>query len=78
MTTEALELEVERAWVALANLYGLRTLYLTSTNRLRWGWVADRAHEVTEVGTYTRAVPLQDFREDVFFAYEQSTGRRRA
>lgn len=81
MTCEALELEVERAWVSLSNLYGKknRTFFLTESGRLLSGWVTQRtSSDLIEVGTYTRAVPLADFRADVFFAFEQTKGRRRA
>lgn len=68
---DALELEVERAYVALSNAYRPRTMFLTRAG-LPWR----PADGLVEVGTYTKAVPLADFREDVFFAFEQSKGRR--
>lgn len=74
--SEALEIEIERAWVAMHRFSGERTLYLTDTGRLRWGWVADRASHAREVGTYTRSVPLEDLRADVFFIFESCKGRR--
>jgi hypothetical protein len=73
--SEALELEIERAWVGLAKVYGKRTLFLTEAGKLRWGWVADRTNHGREVGTYTRAVSLEDLRADVFFIFETSRGR---
>lgn len=78
MTVEALELEIERAWVAMANFSGQRTLYLCESGRLRWGWVVDRQAGAHEVGTYRQDVALSDLREDVFFIYETTHGRRRA
>jgi hypothetical protein len=72
----ALEIEIERGWVALCSSRRRRTVYLTSCNHLVWGDVAiERSHRSEEVGTYDTSVPLKDFRDDVFHVHD-NRGRR--
>lgn len=72
---QALEIEIERAWVLLGQRRGPCAVRLTRTGRLvgitRPSWSADGE----EVGTYTSAIGLAELREDVFFVYE-SRGRK--
>jgi len=72
---QALELEIERAWVLLGQKRGPCAVRLTRTGRIvgitRSSWSADG----DDVGTYTSAIGLAEFREDVFFVYE-SRGRK--
>jgi hypothetical protein len=71
--SEALELVVESAWLQLAELAPptARTLYLTPdakiTRFMRPGSV--------EIGTFTRAIHLADFRNEVFGVYDLMRGR---
>lgn len=72
---QALELEIERAWVLLGQRRGPCAVRLTRTGRLvgitRSSWSEDG----DDVGTYTSAIGLAELREDVFFVYE-SRGRK--
>lgn len=72
-TPEALELEIERAWVALCDCGRAQgwTIYLSPTGRLFRGSRSNYTLTAVEVGTYNKAVHLEDFREDVFHVYEQ-------
>lgn len=75
--SEALELEIEEAWLSLCKAYRPRTIYLTSGNRLLYGIRAQEAsHYAIEVGTFTRTIALADFRSDVFFVFDQRQGKR--
>lgn len=82
-TADLLGLEVERCWLALIEMSpkGQRTIFLTSCKRLISGFIAQHSMTNVEVGTYTRAISLAEFREDVEYAYEQlrrkSAGSRR-
>lgn len=70
--SEALELQIEDAWLALARLSPTRTrtLYLTVGRRVVWRPEDVRGFKSVEVGTYGRKVSLRDLREDVFYAHE--------
>lgn len=69
--SEALELQIEEAWVALTkmSLGRSRTLYLTRRRRVVWAANDRRATELVEIGTYTRSVALAELREDVFYSH---------
>lgn len=70
---EALEMELERCWCGLTKWPS--TVYLTPSGRLvptREG-VSNLGAE--EVGRYTKAVTLADFRGDVFHVFEAMTRR---
>ncbi|GAB3388207.1 hypothetical protein [Lysobacter fragariae] len=72
--SEALELQIEEAWVALTKMPPMRkrTLCLTRGRSIVWDRQSlDRHRHVVEIGTYTREVTLADFRDDVFYASEQ-------
>jgi hypothetical protein len=71
--SEALELEIERTWVALMHMRprGCRTLYLTRGRRLVWGDNAQRYRALIEIGTYQRTVTLTELREDVFWVNDR-------
>lgn len=70
---KALSIRLEDAWLALDGLRGgvKRTLHLTRTHHI--SALGDRAS--VEIGTFTRAVSLVDFREAVFAAFEELKGR---
>lgn len=72
---EALELEIERAWVLMGKSRGPFAVRLTQAGRIvgitRPSCLADGDY----VGTYTSAIGLAELREDVFFVYE-SRGRK--
>lgn len=74
-TREAIELEIENAWLELRVAVRPRTIFLTTTNRLVWGGAMRTTHAI-EVGTYNSNVRLLDFREDTFFALEHRGDRR--
>lgn len=73
MTAEALELEIERAWIALADRPAPRTCWLMPDHRIVFG--NGTPYQGREIGTYTRTVLLADFRADVFHVYECQRGR---
>lgn len=68
--TDSLAEQIESAWDSLTDQRKTRTYYLTDDGRLRYG---DGAHEV---GTFDSRVSLADFRESVFFVYEQTRRAR--
>lgn len=72
--SEALELEVERVWCALTHKPA--TLSLLPTGRIVQATEANACVRAEEIGRYTKAIALADFRADVFFAFEQTHGRR--
>lgn len=63
-----LEINIENAHGQLTRF--ARTIYITPTRRLVWGQHADAVDKRFEVGTYTKDVPLADFRGDVFDAWD--------
>ncbi|KRC35098.1 MULTISPECIES: hypothetical protein [unclassified Lysobacter] len=69
--SEALELQIEVAWVALTRMSvgRSRTLHLTRGRRVVWSANDRRATELVEIGTYTRGVSLAELREDVFYSH---------
>lgn len=75
--SEALELQIEEAWVQLTKMPAKRrrTLYLTSGRRIVYQAVDMRTKRLEEIGTYTRTVTLAVLREDVFWASEQMQGQ---
>lgn len=87
MSAETLEVMIETAWLQLARLHrdDTRTVFLSrySNGVVRISGTGRavnsdaRAHRC-EVGTYTRAATLQQFREDVFFVFDQMQGRKAA
>lgn len=88
MSAETLEVLIESAWLCLAALphHESRTIHLTryvngafrlvGMRKLR-GDDELRGHRY-EIGTYNRAATLQQFREDVFFVFDQMQGRKAA
>jgi len=77
--TDSLEHEIERAWNALLRTYRPRQLFLTEAGFIVWGERAQRSsHKLHEIGTFTRAISLADFREEVFYAFDQACGVRHA
>lgn len=73
--TEALEIEIERAWCALDSIpRRRRTLYLT-TGCFRLHWESYPPAGTVEVGTYSLSVSLEHLREDVFHEFEKLQGR---
>jgi hypothetical protein len=77
VSTDSLNLEIERAWLELLEMSprGKRTIFLTSCRRLVSGFIAQNSLTTREVGTYTRAISLEDFRADVFHVYGLVRGR---
>lgn len=74
-TVEALEIEIERAWCELSKWPA--TLHLTRSGRI----VPPGRNTSTgseEIGRYTKAVSLADFRGDVFHVFEAMTRRGHA
>lgn len=72
---ELIELAVEDAWDRLLRSAEPRTIYLTRGGQLAWGEKAAELHKAGAslwlVGTYSRDVSLADFREDVFWRWDQ-------
>lgn len=70
---QAMELQIEQAWVALTKMspQRRRTLFLTTGRRVVWKSNDVRASHLVEIGTYLKSVTLAELREDVFFANEQ-------
>lgn len=68
----AFEVEIETVWVRLTKLRGWtrKTVCLSpNTGQLVMRWPRKEPYE-NEVGTYTKAVTLADFRADAFHARE--------
>lgn len=71
----ALEWEIEQAWLSLTRAYRVRTIYLTSGNKLLWGTRGvEASHHSIEVGTFTNSISLADFRYEVFGVFDQRRG----
>lgn len=68
---QALELEIERAWVLLGQKRGPCAVRLTRTGRLVGLTPSNRSADGEEIGTYTGAVSLMAFRDDVFHVFEE-------
>lgn len=69
----AFEIEIEVCWTRLVSMpyYGQRTVCLSpKTGLLVTRWPREEAYP-GEVGTFTRAIGLQDFRDACFAAKEQ-------
>ena len=68
----ALELEIERMWLRLANVRQRpMAVFLTATGRLIDQQHASvRARDAAEVGRYNQRITLADFRDDVFHVWE--------
>lgn len=70
----AFEIEIETVWGRLK--WKPMTVCLSpQTGLLATRWPRDTPYP-GEVGTFTRAIPLADFRAECFFALEQARGRR--
>lgn len=70
---ESLEVQIENAWVELCESHRPIAFYLSPRGRLIRGIDRGaRSMSNTEIGTYTRSVRLEQFREDVFFVYEET------
>lgn len=68
-TNGALEIELEQTWCRLSAW--AREVWLTDTGRLvRPEIAAIHSGDVELVGTYTKSMPLERFRADVFEAFE--------
>lgn len=87
MSAESLELMIEGAWLKLERLSReeARTVYLARYQNGAWtisgacrSTRPATAVERCEVGTYSGAATLQQFREDVFFVFDQMQGRKAA
>lgn len=73
MTIDSLHLRSERAWCALQEIGGTRTLYLAPNQGLRWLKRHERGEPGwREVGTYRKSVALDQLIGDVFATYEES------
>lgn len=70
----SIEDQIEKTWDALCELgrdKTRRTLYLTRSRLIIGMDTPDRYPPgAVEIGTYTRTVKLEDFREDVFHAFD--------
>lgn len=70
----SLEVEIERAWLALGVIPA--RLYLTPENRIVARKGVDKSMETwAYIGTYTQAVPLNDLRADSFWTLERRCER---
>ena len=69
--TQALELEIERAWVLLGQKRGSCAVRLTRSGRLVGLTPSNKSADGEDVGTYTRSVSLMEFRADVFHVFEE-------
>lgn len=77
----ALEMRIEQAWLHLCSFARPTTnatLYLTRTGAI-YGFSQDRSNRdipfgARVIGTYNKAVLLQDFRDDVFHVYREMWG----
>lgn len=68
---QALEIEIEKAWVLLGAKSRPTEVRLTHTGRLVGLTASNHSAGGEDVGTYTRAVSLMAFREDVFYVFEE-------
>lgn len=70
----SLEVEIERAWFALGVIPA--RLYLTPENSIvARKWLVNSGVTWAYIGTYTKAVPLNDLRADVFWTLERRCER---
>lgn len=70
---ESLEVAIENAWLDLFEKRGAATFFVTPRGRLIRGIDhGGRNINNIEIGTYDKRVRLQDFRADVFEAYEEA------
>jgi len=70
----SLEVEIERAWLALGVIPA--RLYLTPENRIvARNWSAKSVDTWAYIGTYTQAVTLHDLRADAFWTLERRCER---
>ncbi len=70
----SLEVEIERAWLALGVIPD--RLYLTPENRIVARKGSAKAVETwSYIGTYTQSVPLHDLRADSFWTLERRCER---
>lgn len=67
----ALELEIEKAWVLIGQRRKPCAVRLTRTGRLVGLTPSNRSADGEEVGTYTPAISLSAFRDDVFHVFEE-------
>lgn len=67
----ALEVEIERAWVLIGQRRKPCAVRLTRTGRLVGLTPSNRSADGEEVGTYTPAISLSAFRDDVFHVFEE-------
>lgn len=70
---EALEVEIELVWCSLSAWPA--SLWLTPSGRILRTHEGNTVLGAVEIGRYTKAVLLADFRGDVFHVYEAITRR---
>ena len=69
---QALELEIERAWLAIGQKRrGMTHVRLTRTGRLVGITSSNKNEDGEDVGTYSAGVSLMEFRADVFHVFEE-------
>lgn len=66
----SLEVEIEKAWVLIGQRKKPCAVRLTRTGRLVGLTPSNRSADGEEVGTYTPAISLSAFRDDVFHVFE--------
>lgn len=69
--SEALEVEIEEAWFRIIRCRKPVTVYLTCGHRVVWGSRAEQIEQLWEVGTYTKDISLEYFRDDVFDTFDK-------
>ena len=70
---DALELELELGWCSLSSWPA--SLWLTPSGRILRAHESESVLGAEQIGRYTKAVLLADFRGDVFHIYEAMTRR---
>lgn len=70
---EALEIELEAVWCSLSSWPA--SLWLTPSGRILRAHESEPVLGAVEIGRYTKAVLLADFRGDVFHIFEAMTRR---
>jgi hypothetical protein len=62
-----IEAQIEAAWCELDDNGGTHRYYFADGKLRRGPWI--RGEKVTIVGTFTRAISLADFRDEVYSVY---------
>jgi hypothetical protein len=68
---EPLEMEIERAWTAMLTTRRVRRMFLTKRGKITWDERKGERDGLHEVGYFTRSISLADFREQVFYSFDQ-------